>query len=550
MSIRNSEFFRTLNRTWLAATAFLVLLFLLASSQWFIPISDYDFWWHIKTGQYILEHKSLPDKDPFSFTYIENQTEVSEWPIVILKSYWLSQVILYLVYMFAGALGIIMFKALVFFLIIAALWRYLIFRSASQIISFLMLVALIFFSKEYMTERPQIFSFLFATVCFIVLDTARAGKKSYLFLPLLMLLWANMHGGFLVGIAFILIYTVCLVIKKQAWKEKYPVLFFYFLSILITLLNPASYHTATGFMSVQGSTGETLEFRSPLGYLQYLNSNWYPLFGFIILSYIVISVEAIRLIKRKSSTLPVEHVLLLLGTSLAAFTSMRYGYFFMIIAVPILAVRLSGLFSFTPGPYFRAVLLLAVLSPAYFSPLAAALKTRQLTDESFVPFQAVEFIKAKALFPKIYNDIVIGGYMIWKLYPDYKVFSYTGTSNPEIYRQYMSILRGNTTTYFGVPEWKALLDMYGIRTIIHGTVNPYSGEIYPLMINLLKDEAWHLVYFDGIMAIMTRDMQPGLTDFPRTMLLRQMRWEIERGLNRLPNHPGFLRSLDMLSRLN
>ncbi|MHB8882077.1 MAG: hypothetical protein ACYC69_11280 [Thermodesulfovibrionales bacterium] len=536
---------------WVTASSFILLLLLLAFSQWFVKIADYDFWWHIKTGQYILEHKGLPDEDPFSFTFLAHDTEAPERATVILKSYWLSQIILYLVYAYGGGAGILLFKSLVFSLLLLGLWRYLAFRSASEPISFLLLAALIFFTKEYLGERPQIFSFLFAALCFILLDAARSGKKSYLFLPPLMLLWANMHGGFLVGIAFILVYACCLAVRKQPWREKYPVLFIYLLSVLITLLNPASYHTVTGFISFQESIlmQESFEFQSPLKNLAYLTVNWYPLAGCMLMGYLAMGIEAIRRVQRKPALLQAEHILLLAGTSVAAYSSARYGYFFMIVAVPVLAQWLTNMLPIRPFRSAPFVFLPVVVCLAYASPMVSTLRSGVMIDRAAIPVEAVEFIKAKALPPKIYNDIVIGGYMIWRLYPDYQVFSDTRTLNPEIYRQYMSILGGNTNTFFGVPEWKALLDMYGIRTVIHGTVNPYSGDIYPLMLNLLRDDAWHLVYRDGIVAVMTKDLRPGLAELPKDMLLQQMGWEIERGLRQSPAHQGFLRSRDMLSRL-
>lgn len=536
---------------WVPTSFFLLLLLLLAFSQWFVRIADYDFWWHIKTGQYILEHKGLPDKDPFSFTFLVNDTEAPDRTTFVLKSYWLSQVIMYLVFAYGGAAGILLFKSIVFSLLLVALWKYLAFRSASGLISFLLLAGLIFFTKENLAERPQIFSFLFATLCFLLLDAARTGKKSYLFLPPLMLLWANMHGGFLVGIAFVLVYACCLAVSKQPWREKYPVLFFYLLSILITLLNPASYHTMTGFISMQKMSlaKESFEDRSPLTNLAYLTANWYPLAGCILLSYLAIGTDVIRRVQGRSALLQAEHILLLAGTSIAAYSTARYGYFFMIVAVPVLAQWLTSALPMRPFRSAPLVFLPVVVCLVYFSPMVSTLRSGVMIDRAAIPVEAVEFIKAKALPPKIFNDIVIGGYMIWRLYPDYQVFSDTRTLNPEIYRQYMSILGGNTTTYFGVPEWKALLDMYGIRTVIHGTVNPYSGDIYPLMLNLFRDDAWHLVYRDGVVAIMTKDLNPGLSELPKNMLLQQMHWEIDRGLKQSPAHRGFLRSRDMLLRL-
>jgi len=540
-----------IRRSWLAVTSFSFLLLLLAFSWWSVPLSDFDFWWHIKTGQYILENRGLPDKDPFTFTSIENEQEAPDRPPVILKSYWLSQILLYLVYAYTGAAGTIIFKALVLFLILLALWSYLNRRGASQVVSFFMLVVLVFFIRDYLGARPQIFSFLFAALCFVSLEASRTENKGHWSLPLLMLVWANMHGGFMVGICFILIYAIGVMLGKRPWKEKYPVLLNYSISILLTLANPVTYHTLAMFIAAQDSLvlNETLEFQSPITYFNYVSWNWYPLFVFVAGGLVLVMTDIVTRIKRKSGILPVEHSLLLIGTSAAALLSMRYGIFFMIIAVPVAALWLSSRISLTAGLYVRTALLMAVVLLSCFSPLAAAVKTGVLVDESVIPVRGVEFIRKNSLPSNIYNDISSGGYMAWRLYPEYKTFVDTRVLNPDIYRQYMSILYGNMNSFFGIPEWKALLDNYRIKTIVHGTVNPFTGEIYPLMQILVKDAAWHLVYFDGQIAILTKELPAELPEIPRNMLFQEMRSEIMRGLGRFPGHPGFNRSLIILKAM-
>lgn len=563
------EFFRHNTRS---LTLLAILLFF-GFSSWFIKLSDLDFWWHIKTGQYILEHKGLPDKDPFTFTFMEQDRDIPERPGVILKSYWLSQIVLYLTYKHTGPLGIILFKSFIFALILVMLWKYLLDNSASQILTVIMLIGFIFFSKEYMLERPQIFSFLFATVVFYLLEDikkAYSGQRiaysekqatsytlhaaRYTLLPLVMLLWANMHGGYLVGIAFIIVYAASLLIKKDPLKSKAPILILYITSILITLLNPVTYHPITSFISFKGSLleRETLEFISPLKVIRYLNVNWYPYFGLLILSMVTIFINIISIFKKRADTLPPEHIILLIGTSLASLSSLRYGMFFMIVAIPIITVYLSRRVRLSiPAGFKKGIIiaLSAILFILFFrSPLFEQSRDK-LIEPTFVPVNATEFIKQRAPQSNIYNDINWGGYLIWKLYPDYKVFSDTRTLNLEIYRQYLSILNANETMYLGIPEWKALLDMYSINTVVHSTVNPYSGEIFPLMLKLMKDDSWHLVYIDGVAAILVRKMSPNFFEFPKDYLLREMYWEVTRGLERFPNHPGFLKTLNRLNTM-
>ena len=68
------------------------------------PLYDPDFYWHLKTGQWIWQHKSLPATDPFTIPPLPPPSPRTEF---ILSSYWLSQLILYVFYSLGGMSGII-----------------------------------------------------------------------------------------------------------------------------------------------------------------------------------------------------------------------------------------------------------------------------------------------------------------------------------------------------------------------------------------------------------------------------------------------------------
>ena len=68
-------------------------------------IADTDFWWHLKTGQYIVEHRSLPIPDPFAYTTsLTNEDQVRHFN---LTHEWLAQALLFMVYNLAGFPAII-----------------------------------------------------------------------------------------------------------------------------------------------------------------------------------------------------------------------------------------------------------------------------------------------------------------------------------------------------------------------------------------------------------------------------------------------------------
>ena len=560
--------------------ACLALLLLIGVASWFTKLRDLDFWWHIKTGQYILDERGLPGRDPFTFTSIERDEDMPERPGVILKSYWLSQIIFFLIYSSAGPLGIILFKSAVFAVILVLLWRHLFDNGTSPLLMAIMLAGFVIASREYAAERPQIFSFLFAAIVLGLLEKTRkpqreVGAKSRVeaqknqnlrlnpnlfFLPFLMLLWANMHGGYLVGMVFILIYAIGLFRRAEAGPPRLQALAVYAVSLALTFLNPVTYHQITSFVSFQGSIleRETAEFAPLFRLIRAQDVAVYPLLALMAASVVIIAVHVRALLPAARShardadpfSLPFEHLVLLSGTLVASIRSVRYGMFFMIVAVPVVTQFLSRRISLPLSGGIKKGLFAGIAAVLFLFFLRSPFLEEArgpLIDQIVIPVNAAEFIRQRTPEPNLYNDINWGGYLTWRLYPGYRVFSDTRTLNPEIYRQYLSILTANERTFFGKPEWKALLDTYSVRTIVHSAVNPYSGEVYPLMGELLKDEMWHLVYFDGVAAILTKDLSPGLAAFPKELLLQEIRLEALRGLGRNPNHPGFLKTLGMVN---
>ena len=163
---------------------------------------DYDFWWHIATGGYIVSTGSLPDKDPFSYTSSleENRNPFPEWENFILKQYWFSQIIFYLIYDNTGPAGIIILRALLLTMtLIMVLWRLQRWH-VSFPVSFIFIFILFLATLKTVGERPVLITILFTAVVLFLLEDFKDSRTRRIFLLApLMLLWSNMHGGLLLG---------------------------------------------------------------------------------------------------------------------------------------------------------------------------------------------------------------------------------------------------------------------------------------------------------------------------------------------------------------
>ena len=177
----------------------------------FTPLSvrllgDAGIGWHIRTGQQILTTHSIPHSDPFS-----SSTAGQRW----FAWEWLYDVVVGELETHLGLSGVVWFTAVVIATVFAGLFRLLMYEGASLFLSVLMTLLALSASMIHFLARPHVVSWLFTLAFFWVLDISERNSlggrvmrdSDFLWsLPLLMLAWVNVHGGFLVGLVLIAIY--------------------------------------------------------------------------------------------------------------------------------------------------------------------------------------------------------------------------------------------------------------------------------------------------------------------------------------------------------
>ena len=173
------------------------------------PLGLGDIYWHLSTGRWIVEHSVLPSADPFLYTL---PAVLDERQILLLQGYWLAQVIFYAVHDAFGDYGLVLFKAGLFTVMYFVLWRILRKTNVNAALALLALVPLPLLFYRYDELRPQVFSFLGVVLVYACMTWSRralcAGVRwppSLLWLPVIMLLWANLHRGYILGTVIILV---------------------------------------------------------------------------------------------------------------------------------------------------------------------------------------------------------------------------------------------------------------------------------------------------------------------------------------------------------
>lgn len=501
----------------------IVLVILFFSSFLFSiskPVSDSDIFWHIKTGEWIYENRSLPDKNPFSFTG-SGQDELAEK--FTLKQYWLAQLVIFGFYRAAGFYGIIALRHLLYIGIVLILYRMIRNKGISVSASILFLTFPVYFSTIWFGERPNNLSFLLAVILIYLLEgmnkayseqrierandeplsptpTTTLHPVRYTLLPLVMLLWANMHGGFIFGVAIIVLYMITEGVRLLSGRGKDDNagkrrLFFIICttSILITLVNPNTYKVIPIILKLSGSVSYKIssEMRSTI---EYANSGDYR--GLMIIAALALPVLL------RIRQLGFRRLLIYAFFTALALSGERYMPFLVFISIPIIAElwgkSLDGI-SEKMERFYVPVLAVFVFS--------AFLCTNNFKDSVFknpviapyYPEAAVEFIKSERPQGNLFNDYNNGGFLLLSLWPDYKVFidsrGLIYESSLPAYEKVMFL--GSLRNTGGIPEWKKILKEYNINTILIPAVDTRNtGFFVRLIRRLAEDGEWHLVFVD------------------------------------------------------
>ena len=541
-------------------------------------VDDFDLWWHLKQGQLIYETRAIPQHDDFSYTtemkesinaprtHGMNQTSSTDtkryWSTSI-KRNWLSQLIFYLVYLAGGFIGIGIFKSVMFAATYLVLYVTMVKRGADHLISFLVLCLIAFIGIDFNFTRSQIFSFLlFPCVLYILYDFKKGGKSFY-FLPVLMILWANIHGGFILG-DFIILSFCFMELLKYSLKNKLAlpidsslpvkrlkVLFFFSLTAIVgSLLNPNGYKPFLfPFMQEQSIFRTIEEYHRPMLY-EY-HAYWFMLAIMVVL--IVISIRKRRL--------DFSELGFLLIVTLPSLESIRYIIFFALGSGVFIAYALSynitqlkewsPMKRFLNWPGFRKGILSVLFSILSIFICIAIVKSGKvlqfdLGDRRY-PAGSVSFIQENKPAGNLFNPYNWGGYLIWRLYPAYKVFIYGRTLNETTFIHCRQILSAEQGMHSPIPVWKRLLDFYNINFILTSAVSS-EGTIYNLVDKLYTNDEWKLVHADGRSMIFLRNIPANIPlinryELPKEKIHDEIIDECKQGIKDSPATWGYYETL-------
>jgi len=493
------------------APALLLLLAVVADSMQF---ADADLYGHIRYGEMILSTGHLIRADPFSYTVAGRQWIDHEW---------LAEVLMALVYNALGVLGLKLLKFLSAGAIVTLLAVGLAETGASIAAQFIALGAAAIVLIQQMQFRPQLFDYVFFAALMAMLARESHGRRAPLWLAVPMLaLWANLHGGFFIGLAALGIYSAALaaqgVARSIGLRRALRPGAITVAAAVATLCNPwgigewSAVVRSLGNPYTRSRISEFKPLLEVLGGLHRAGMTTLPLMTMLLM---LGALAAACLLAPRGDDVGLLAIAAVMVA--AAFAAARNSALDAIaLTVPLayhadLAVRrvdrrahaLANASAAAATPTFSSrsrmprTLQLAVAFTALMMALGEGLFSGKLRAGIPFPVGAVDFMGAHNLGGNVLGEYSWGGYLIWHTPAGSRVFidsRFEMVYPPRVQREYLDFFRGDNAA-------SAVLAAYPTAYVLMPSDSPISRF-------MATQTGWRLLYRDPVAALFARADSP------------------------------------------
>jgi len=513
----------------------------------FHTLFDLDMGWHLATGRYVVQHHAVPSTDVLSYT-----SPGAQWIYPPLAG-----VLFYGIYNASGYAGLTWFCALALMALVACLVQ-----GSSSLSERVAAATLAIFAVPSlavrMMPRPDLFSQLFFAIFLAELwrfqqsnasvadshpkhvrrtGALRRARQRLWILPVVMLLWVNLHPGFLAGLGVLIAYLfveslelvfplrrkTALLRLRQAWPALAT-------TLAVTLLNPFGYKVFKASLVLAGvqpagqagngpdvwelqampislpSLAQALDWRSPG------SSYWW-------LAVIGLIVVALALCRRQLGAALVMAVALL-----GSIQHLRYQGMFAITAVVLGSTILPDAFpkntqanaknSVEPPSPLRW--LAVIVACALCLPLTCVRISDLISSRAYIvansatlfgpgeswwfPERAAAFIQREELPGNIFQDYNLGGFTAWRLGPAYRDFIDGRNVSPAVWTEKQEFISAPLDS----PLWEMESDRRGINLLFF-PLGRFSGGGTPDLMSLCQSQLWRPVYLDEVSIVLLRN---------------------------------------------
>jgi hypothetical protein len=456
--------------------------------------ADTDTWWHLAAGRWMVENRQLLTTDPFSLTRAgEAWTNPS----------WLAQLLLYGTYKLGGLPGLNVLTALMVTLAFACTWPVM---AGPGLLRAFVLVGAAAVSGIYWSARPQIVSFALTGACLLVLEKGRSDRKWWIAVPVLLALWANIHGGFIIGLMLV---GICLggelieavsdrLASGAAWRMLWAHRKTAVLTLLALLLASAAFVSFNPYgprlltypvQTVSIGTLQTAidEWQSP----DFHRQDTLPFLAMLLGTMLLIALSP----RRKTG----REMLLFVALAGLALVARRNIALFALCLAPAVAQHawaiLESLIRTKRVPDPKAVqppaarlanlALLGLLAAAavvkMIEPLSVERNVLAVRDQQ--PLGAIAYMKESRPAGPLFNSYTWGGYLIWDVWPEYLTYvdGRTDLFDDQVLSEYLTVWNGDE-------GWEGILRSRGVQLAL---LEPHAP-----VVDQMTTAGWALLHAD------------------------------------------------------
>jgi hypothetical protein len=480
--------------------------------------------WHIRNGELMLQTHSVTRVDPFSATMSGQPWYAWEW---------LYDVLIAAIHHVLGLNGVVFFSAAIMAAAFVLVFRFAMRRGGSLPVSLFLLVLSLGASAVHFLARPHVLSWLFTVIWFEVLDSAayaaefgvEPNKVRRIFLlPILMLLWLNVHGGFLFGFALLGVYIVASSVQYFTCREQREEIrrwlkslgWVSLLSFLASFVNPYGYKLHLHiyqYLSDRFLMNHVTEFQSP---------NFHGLAQQCFAGLLLVTIAALASVRRRPQLPRLLVVVLAAYSGLYAARNLPVSSMLLVLIIaPLLSATLAKASeSAEIAEWLRATfsrlrsfgarmeklelnfkghlwLVLAIVLGLWACMHGGKLGSTQLInayfDDKRFPVEAAEVIAQRDIREPIFCPDLWGGYLIYRLYPQTKVLvdDRHDLYGDQFFKDYLKVILVQ-------PDWEKVLDEKHVDWVL-AEKNSSLGTILGLT------PGWKLIHEDGTAVLFHRE---------------------------------------------
>ncbi len=484
----------------------------------FTPLSvrllgDAGIGWHIRTGQQILATHAIPRVDSFSSTMGGKPWFAWEW---------LYDLVVGQLQATLGLNGVVWFTAVVIAAVFAWMFRLLIARGANVLVALLLVLLAVSASTIHFLARPHVVSWLFTLAWFWILHSSERdcfdgqrghGGRWLWALPLLMLVWVNVHGGFLIGFVLLGIFLLGatwtwfrakdsrieeLLQKIAAGKRVRSLAGVGLLSVAASLVNPYGWKLHSHvyrYLSNRFLMDHIDEFQSP---------NFHGAAQKCFLALLLITVAVLALGGRQLRLSQGLTVLFAVYAGLYASRNIPVSSVLLVTVVgPLVpAVELArGFFrrmaAAEMGMRGHIWPILAIVGTLSIAANGGRAGSRVLMDAHFdpkrMPVEAVSYLEQQEVKGPVLSPDYWGGYLIYRLYPESRVVvdDRHDLYGEEFFKSYLKMVRVE-------PGWEEFLWTHETWCVLL----PRDAALANI---LVVAKGWKQIYADDLAIVFVRD---------------------------------------------